>query len=284
MASTPTARPYHGATVVFGTRHDKHHCAAPAFHDVLGARVTAPPGLDTDQFGTFAGDIPRTLPPLQAATAKARLAMATTATPYGLASEASYGPVGLVNTHEEILVFLDDTRDLCIVEGLRSLDVPGTATDVTDPDTAVEAARSFGFPHQGALVTTTHNGHLHVAGKGITDAAVLRRTTGTALRRSDTGTATVAPDLRAHHNPTRRTLLTRLARRLATRLATPCPRCHAPGYGRTSHRTGLPCRACAWPTDLVTADVHGCARCQHRHTVPRPDTTADPRWCERCNP
>jgi len=49
--------------------------------------------VDTDQFGTFTGEVARTGAPADAARAKARLAMSVTGLPYGLASEASYGPL-----------------------------------------------------------------------------------------------------------------------------------------------------------------------------------------------
>ena len=63
--------PYEGTLVVFGTRHGKEQQAARPFAELLGARVVAPPGLDTDRFGTFSGEVPRTLAPLDAARAKA---------------------------------------------------------------------------------------------------------------------------------------------------------------------------------------------------------------------
>lgn len=49
---------YRGATVVFGTQHGKATQVAPAFLTILGATVVAPTGLDTEQFGTFTGDVP----------------------------------------------------------------------------------------------------------------------------------------------------------------------------------------------------------------------------------
>lgn len=57
MTRPPTRYP--GSHITFATMHGKEHLARDAFYDVLGTTVTAPRGLDTDQFGTFAGDIPR---------------------------------------------------------------------------------------------------------------------------------------------------------------------------------------------------------------------------------
>jgi hypothetical protein len=50
----------------------------------LQARLVAAEGIDTDALGTFSGEIPRRLSPLDTAVAKARLAMAATGLPPGL--------------------------------------------------------------------------------------------------------------------------------------------------------------------------------------------------------
>ena len=92
---------YAGAVIAMGTMHRKEEQVAPAFAQELGARVIAPAGIDTDQFGTFTGDVSRTLTPLEAATAKARLAMRVAGVHYGLASEASYDAwFGTLPMHE----------------------------------------------------------------------------------------------------------------------------------------------------------------------------------------
>lgn len=131
----PPPSPYRDAVVVFTSLHGKHRQVAPAFAEMLGARVIATDAVDTDQFGTFTGDVTRTLTPLEAARGKARLGMQILGLPYGLASEASYGPLpGLgLPGHEEILLFLDDARGLEIVEGNRTLTIPGTRCHVHDP-------------------------------------------------------------------------------------------------------------------------------------------------------
>ena len=73
-----------GRTVTFTTMHGKELLAWDDFHHILGATVTAPRALDTDQFGTFSGEIARTLTPIAAARAKAHLGMKTDATSLAL--------------------------------------------------------------------------------------------------------------------------------------------------------------------------------------------------------
>lgn len=277
---------YRGQVIVFGTRHGKERQAAPAFAAILDARVVAPPDLDTDRFGTFTGDVPRTLTPRDAARAKARLAMTATGSPYGLASEASYGPLPGLGWpgHDELLLFVDDTRGIEILEAHRTLDVPGPGIRVTRPAGIAATLARYGWPRQAMTVRPATGGSPDDTVKGITDPDHLAAAITTAVARSCDGHALVAPDLRAHHNPTRQAVLTRLAARLATRLATACPACGCPGHGRTAVERGLPCADCGAPTERIRADVHGCARCPDRQVRPRPDTTADPRWCPECNP
>ncbi|KAA8963978.1 DUF6671 family protein [Mycobacterium sp.] len=276
---------YCGAVIAMGTMHGKEHQVAPPFAEVLGAHVIVPAGIDTDQFGTFTGEVARTLEPPAAATAKARLAMRLAGVPYGLASEASYDTwFGMLAVHEEILVFVDDTRDLQIVEGVNTPGAPGPPRAVDSVDQAVEAAQGFGFPDQGAAVKANVDDRIRVFGKGITDSETLIVVVDAALAAADDRQAWVEPDLRAHHNPSRREVLAELAGRLARRLATPCPQCGCPGYGRVGVHEGLPCHACGCPTSMIAADVHGCPACGHRSTVARHGAIAEPRFCPRCNP
>lgn len=282
----PPPAPYRDAVVVFTSLHGKHRQVASAFADILGAQVIATDAVDTDQFGTFTGDVTRTLAPVEAARAKARLGMDALGLPYGLASEASYGPlpgIGLPG-HEEILLFLDDTRGLEIIEGNRTLTIPGTRCHVHDPAELEPALAGWGFPGQGVTVRPAAGGAPRDITKGITNRSQLHTAVRTAAGRSADGHALVEPDLRAHHNPTRQAVLTQLGQKMAQRLNSRCPSCACPGYGRTSTVSGLPCSACHTPTELTRADTYTCPACPHRHTQPRADTTADPRWCPHCNP
>lgn len=276
---------YAGAVIAMGTMHGKEQQVAPAFAAELGAQLIAPAGIDTDQFGTFTGDVTRTLAPLAAAIAKARLAMRVAGVPYGVASEASYDSwFGTLAMHEEILVFVDEKRAIQVVEGVNTPGAPGPPRLVDSADDALAAARNFGFPRQGAAVKANVDQRVRVFGKGIIDEGTLVQVVNAAMTAADDHAARVEPDLRAHHNPTRREVLTTLASRLARRLATPCPNCGCPGYGKVGVRDGLPCQACGGPTSLIAADIHGCPACELRDTAARNGAVAEPRYCPQCNP
>lgn len=272
--------PYRGRVIAVGTRHGKQHQFASPFNRVLGASLTTPV-VDTDALGTFTGEVARIGPPVDAARTKARLAMNAAGLPYGLASEASYGPLpGGWLGHEEILLFCDDVAGIEIVEGHRTSAVPAVGQRVSHHD-EVPGPLLDGLPGQGLIVRPC--GASGAITKGITDADALRTAIAAATSVSPDGVALVEPDLRAHHNPSRRLILSRLAESMARRLATPCPGCGAPGFGRVDSEPGLPCRSCDSPTPLRHIDIHACAACGHRERRAIRDL-ADPVHCPDCNP
>ena len=278
--------PYHRARIAVGTRHGKQHQLAPAFRAVLDARLITPPRLDTDRFGTFTGEQPRPGAALAAARGKARLAMDATGLSLGLASEASYGPLGGLGWtgHEEILLFCDDGLGIEVLEGYRTTSVPGSSARVAGYGDVPHGLLSE-LPHQALIVRPSGEPpDPDRIVKGITDAEDLRTAIATAAALSAENLAVVEPDLRAHHNPSRRRALIRLAATLARRLATRCPRCATPGFGRAGNQAGLPCRICATPTPLPRSEIHSCPACPHRIERPVPAAWADPAICPECNP
>ncbi|MBJ7341465.1 DUF6671 family protein [Mycolicibacterium sp.] len=281
----PDGGPYRGCVIAVGTRHGKAEQMADAFSETLGARLLTPPDLDTDQFGTFSGEIPRNLPALAAARAKAELTIDVSGLRYGLASEASYGPLAATGLpgHEELLIFLDDSRSIEVVEGYRTTQIPVAGHRATSVDD-LPGRLTDGLPGQALIVRPARGGAPTDIVKGITHRHQLRSAVAGAAHRSTDGLALVEPDLRAHHNPGRRLILTQLAATLARRLATSCPACDAPGFGRTHTQSGLPCGTCGTPTSLAEAEMHECPACAHQRLIPSTAVSADAMWCPRCNP
>jgi len=275
--------PYRGRLISVGTMHGKQSQLAHPFRTVLGADLITPPDLDTDQFGTFTGEVPRCIGALEAARAKARLAMDASGLPYGLASEASYGslpPTGWCG-HEEILFFRDDLLGIEVLEGHRTASVPGASHRVTAAE-ELPTAMIAGLPVQALIVRPS--GVTGCIAKGITDTGGLRSAITAAAARSPDLMVVVEPDLRAHHNPSRRQVIAGLADTLARRLATRCPKCGTPGFGRVRTEPGLPCRICNSPTRLVRRAIDGCAACPYLLGHPVPASSADPACCPQCNP
>ena len=51
--------PYAGRSAVLATMHRKEEAIVPALQSTVGLLVAPAPGLDTDQLGTFTGEISR---------------------------------------------------------------------------------------------------------------------------------------------------------------------------------------------------------------------------------
>ena len=64
--------PYKNQLAILTTKHEKLPLIAPAMLAVVGLEVTDI-NLDTDQLGTFSGELPRTASPLETAITKAKL-------------------------------------------------------------------------------------------------------------------------------------------------------------------------------------------------------------------
>ena len=286
---TEARHPYAGRSAVLATMHGKEEVIAPALLSGVGLLVAPTPGLDTDQLGTFSGEIPRQGTMLDVAVRKARLGMSATGLPLGIASEGTFGPhpaIPFMLAGMELLVFVDDDRKVVVSE---SLIAEATNFDhlVVSPGEAFELfLERIGFPAHGLIVRPNEGGSVEALTKGIAARAALDRAIIRAASHSPDGKARLETDMRAHFNPTRMKSLAALAQRLGRRLATLCPACGTPGFGRTGTRPGLPCEECGAPTQMVASEIFSCPSCDHRQDRLRFDglSKAPARNCPECNP
>jgi hypothetical protein len=278
-----STHPYAGAKIAFATMHGKQQLARQPFLDILGAEVVAPAGLDTDQFGTFSGEIARTLGPRATAQVKARLGMQLAGTPYGLASEGSFNSgLGFLVEHHEILIFIDEICGLELVEGTIATSPLPPGKAITTVDAALTYATAIGHPEQGLLLRGGAAGEL--VRKDLDTGEAISDTMVQMLRHTPDRPVVISPDFRAHRCPSRAQVITTLAHNMAGRLSTPCPLCHTPGFGQVDIERGLCCSDCGEPTRMIAADILGCGRCPHTVRTSRTNRIAAPQWCDYCNP
>ncbi len=278
---------YAGQVVAFATQHHKDRAVAPVFRDRLGVTIEVA-DVDTDAFGTFAGDVPRTKSPLDTALAKVEAGLDASTRRLALASEGTIGPdsaLPLTTSDIEVLVFRDAEAGITIHAQHRSYEIVAARTQAKPTDDLREFLVRADFPRHG-LIVKPPTGSPGPITKGIVDEIEL----GRAIRRvcelrGASGSAIIESDLRAHFSPSRMSNITECARQLADRIATPCPQCASPGWGPVAPARGLPCSNCRThiPT-AVRADVSGCVRCPAVREYPREDQSVDPRWCPVCNP
>ena len=271
--------PYLGVDVALATKHQKEEQFTPAFSE-LGVKINVAP-IDTDQLGTFSGEVARIGSAEDALRKKARLGMEHLSLPFGLASEGSIGSdpyIPFINSDIEMAIWIDDVRGFEIIERFRSLDIVAIREEVTrasDIDAILEKAD---FPRHGLIIKGSQD-HLY---KGITNRYDVDEALSQIWRVGDV--AIIESDLRAHMSPSRRVNISEVASRLAKRLKELCPSCQTPGWGRVGTLRGVHCESCGRANDdAIRGEIEGCALCgEKQEKVLR--EVIDPGSCRFCNP
>lgn len=282
-----TEHPYAGLTAVLATKHDKLPLIAPPLETAVGLGVAAV-AVDTDVLGTFTGEIPRQGSALDTAIAKARLGMDATGRLLGLASEGTIGPdptVPFVHSDREIVVLVDDEHEIIVWESAVSWDIVARSTTVRPEDDLGPFLDDARFPGHH-LIVRPNCGTLHPIHKGISTPDHLSAAVAECAANSADGLARVESDLRAHACPSRRPVIAAAAERLAGRIASRCPACGAPGWGRVDVLVGVPCAWCGTDVPRPRAEIDGCVACGHRETrfLVSAEDRASPGECPSCNP
>jgi hypothetical protein len=278
--------PYFGQVAVLTTKHDKLPLIAPQFSELIGLQISECKE-DTDQLGTFSGEVERNLPPLETAIKKAKLGMDKAGVSLGLASEGSIGPdaeVGFFNSDMEYLVFVDASRDLVISEVFRSFDIRAGSL-VTEPELEISNfLEKVDFPNHKLIVTANSSSKISPI-KGIGTLDELKSAIELTAKDSKDGKVLIQSDLRAHCSPTRRKNIAHVAQLLATRISRQCTMCMAPGWGRVDYERGLECITCGEHKPLaIKREILGCISCDHREDGELLREFLDPAHCDFCNP
>ncbi len=281
--------PYVGSTAALATMHKKELAIAVPFAAALGVSLRVTGDVDTDGLGTFAGEVERAGTPRDVAVRKARMGMKAAGLELGVANEGTFGahpymPFSAVD--HELIVFVDDSRGIVITESVLWPQTNSATIAVSPIDELdVFLGRAL-FPSHAVIVRPNDRIESSSIQKGICDLSLLRKSVSEAAASSADGLARLETDMRASFNPTRMGVIRRVAFRLARRLATACPGCSAPGWGRIRVEDGLPCSLCGTPTEMARGEVLGCLACDREEFRPRADGMihADPRHCQVCNP
>jgi DNA-directed RNA polymerase subunit RPC12/RpoP len=272
-----------GRTAVIITMHGKEELIEAGLAGT-GLRFLPPPGIDTDRFGTFSGEIPRAGSQLDALLAKARAGLDAVAdADFALASEGAFGPhpaYGFVPGGREMVVLLCRASALHVIGEDLTLDTNFASREARTAAEAREFADRIGFPDHGLLLAPPGGAGpftKDMDGFDALDAAV-------AALLAAHGGVHLRTDMRAHRNPTRRRSIARAVADLALRLDQRCPDCAFPDW-RGVLRPGRPCGWCDTPT-LDSADrLYRCRSCGlERIETIDPDRKADPAHCPSCNP
>jgi hypothetical protein len=281
--------PYRNRRAVLATKHHKEKAISGPLKETTGLSIFVPPDLDTDLLGTFSGEVERQGTPGEVVVRKARFGMSAASVSLGIASEGSFRPHDelsfSVGSHE-LMAFVDDDAGIVVVEDLFTLDTNFANTKAKDLASIDEFLTRVGFPSHGLIavpndrIEVGHDDRVRLVleevpdqqlFKGIIDRDTLEQVVSRCADLSSDGLAHVETDMRAHLNPTRMATIGALATRLGKRLASVCPACGAPGWGRLS---------ATWETreaepPVITQEILGCARCGHRQDAGSPSDLND---------
>lgn len=274
---------YRNEVCVVASLHEKAKAIEPHFKEILGFEILKAE-FDTDQLGTFSGEIERKLSPLDCVKEKCRRGLELKKGFYGVASEASFRPhpeIPFIGSHHEILFFMDLKQEFEISISCLSLETNFNKKKITTLEELKEFADNANFPSHALILRPADGEGIY---KGIQDRFVLEESFEKAKEASNDKSVLVETDMRAHLNPSRMKVISHLSRQLANRLTTLCPSCKTPGFGEVKRMGGLLCQECEAPTPLTAKIILGCCKCDHQIEKVICSEKADPQFCMFCNP
>jgi len=275
---------YKNQRVLLASKHEKERAVAHVFFNKLGCEVCIE-DFDTDQFGTFTGEIERPQTAYETCILKAKNAGEEFNYNLSLASEGSFGShpsAPFIPSAHEIMVFIDKKNGWIIAEQLVSQKTNYNMITIDESADINSFLKRVNFPiHALTLQTKTTK---EIIAKGIRTPSCLSNflRAGFQLEKH----LFLATDMRAMMNPTRMEVLSELADKLAVRISRDCPDCRTPGFGFKSTQGRLPCNECGSLTSFYEKEVWGCIQCEYYESRPRIDglDCVDPGYCNYCNP
>jgi hypothetical protein len=282
--------PYRGSCFILATKHAKSIAIAPSFLENIGTGVIEYV-CDTDQLGTFSGEIERKDSALECARCKCELALEKlgSGVEFVLASEGSFGPhsfIPFLPRDQEILYFIDRRHDFHLHLSHVSANTNYQMKSITSFDELKAFLTSSQFPSHGLILRPNNKESSNLIFKGVCDESELKEAFKRCQKKSSDSMVWVETDMRAHMNPSRMEVIRELANKLSLRLASHCPKCSMPGWGIVSTESGLRCEDCGLPTELTKYEIFGCVKCAYEEVLDRKDCLkqASPRFCNYCNP
>jgi len=276
---------FNNRKIVIATKHKKEQVIAPLLLEEFNINAIICEQLDTDQLGTFSGEIERNLSPIEAAKRKCYMAMELTQCDLAIASEGSFGPhptLFFVNADDEILVFIDKKNKVEIVVRHISTDTNFNGAEITNENELKQFADNALFPHHGLIIRDKKDGVNEIV-KGIDNWDLLQKTFHNFY--SKFGRMYIETDMRAQFNPKRMQVIKEAAQKLVAKMKSTCPQCQIPGFDITAVKKGLPCLLCNMPTQSPVAHIYKCAHCDFILENKIADKQfEDPMHCQFCNP
>lgn len=277
---------FKGRKIIIATKHKKEKVISPLLEKKLGVKCFIPDGYDTDQFGTFSGEIERTNDPANTARNKCLQAMKLFNCNLGIASEGSFGPhpsLYLIPADDEILIFIDKINELEIIVREISNETNFNGETITNEIQLKDFANKVNFPSHAIIAKKSKNNFSKIE-KGINSWERLMEVYNYFKYRYKS--VYLETDMRAIYNPTRMKVIEKATIKLIDKINSFCPKCQTPGFGIVDFKKGLPCGFCKTPTNSTLSYIYICQKCSYNkeQKYPNGKTSENPMYCDKCNP
>ncbi|MFT6946206.1 MAG: hypothetical protein ACJARP_000617 [Vicingaceae bacterium] len=272
--------------LVIATKHEKEKIIAPLLENALGVLCFVQEDFDTDELGTFTGEIERELDPIATARQKCLMAMKLSNCDLGIASEGSFGAhpsIFFAPADDEFLIFIDAKNNLEIIARELSMETNFNGSEIANQAALLEFAELVKFPSHGLILRKSKTDNSTII-KGISEVNQLKEAFKKLIE--DVDSIYAETDMRAMHNPSRMAVIELATKKLVDKINSFCPQCSTPGFGITTVKKGLKCSWCALPTNSTLSFIHSCEKCNFtkEELHPHKKTTEDPMYCNYCNP
>lgn len=272
--------------LVIATKHKKEQVIQPLLEQSIGVECVLPDSFDTDQLGTFSGEVERKLDPLQTARLKCKMAMDETGCDLGVASEGSFGQhpsIIFASADDEIVILSDRKNNLEIIGRKISTDTNFDGKEVKTVEEGKNFALEHGFPGHAMILRKCQQEN-ELIYKNINKEKELISRLEELLR--DFESVWIETDMRAMYNPKRMNVIAQATEDLLDNIINCCPICDTPGFQVDEVESGLPCGLCSLPTRSTLAFKFKCSGCdfEERKYYPHSKKKEDPMYCDMCNP
>lgn len=277
---------FQGRNLLIATKHEKEKVIAPILEKELGVKCHVSSELDTDELGTFTGEIERKGDPISTARNKCHRAMDLMDCDLAIASEGSFGShptIFFAPADDEFLLLIDKKNNIEISVRELSLETNFNGSEIKTKEELQEFATKSNFPSHGLILRKSKE-ELEGITKGIIDEKLLYDTFLNLIK--NYGTAYIETDMRAMFNPSRMKVIEKATMKLVKKIKSVCPNCKTPGFGIVDRKVGLPCNQCRFPTKSTLSYLYNCQKCNYKkeEEFPNGKQTEDPMYCDICNP
>lgn len=268
------------------TKHNKELIIKPLFEKEFELIPKVSKKFDTDDLGTFTGEIERKKSPLETVRTKCLLAMDVEKFDLAIATEGSFGnhPTALFAcANDEIIMLVDKKNNIEIVERVVSLETNFDAQEIQSFSELEAFAKKAKFPSHGIILKDKKEKWNKIV-KGIQSYDELNMVFYDITKGHST--CYVETDMRASFNPTRMKVIEEACLKLIHKIKSACPNCQYPGFGIVRAEAGLLCNSCKKPTRSILSHIYQCKNCdfEQKKNYPYNKETEDPMYCDYCNP